>query len=138
MSETVSTTRGLLVSNGTLTEVQVGDYRDIQDKVGGFFTTAFRVHLDTRKSIDGYCDDEFLLKESIDWNVVLEEGTLYGASYPIGGNIVIVGGDPYTGEQVDLTPEEVARFSITTNKGMLDTSTGRVIPTLCYREEVVA
>jgi hypothetical protein len=133
--------QALLVKEGGIHRITLspGDSpQEIHDHIGNWFTTCFRVPGDgPHHSIDAYCDDEFLLRDGIDWNVVLEQGTLYAEPYPIGGPIVIVGGDTLTGESRSLTEQEAARFAIDRTRGMLVLVEGwrRSIPTLTYRKE---
>jgi hypothetical protein len=129
----MATYSGLLVSKGRLSTVEVSDDgpQSIHALIGNWFTTAFRVHLPGGLSIDGYCDDEFLLRGDVDWNVVLEKGTLYGDYYPIGGNIVIIGGDNRTGDSRSLTPSEKAGFRVDWAQGFI-AHDGVILPTLCW------
>lgn len=133
--------RALLVKGGQIERIDIDEMASgatsIRDLVGNTFTTAFRVNLPGGLSIDGYCDDEFLLVEHPDWNVVLEYGTLYQEPYAIGGPIVIVGGDNNTGESREMSEEEMDRFWVDRGTGLryMRSGGGTIdIPTLRYTE----
>lgn len=129
--------QGLVIKNGIIRPyVFAGSDDDnaneIHDLIGNTFTTAFRVPGQTSGlSIDGYCDDEFLLRNSVDWNVVLEANTLRQEYYPIGGPIVVIGGNNRTGESRSLTDAEMERFSIDKGFGMI--TVNGPIPTLRFK-----
>lgn len=134
------TIAALVVRGGKVERVELEEgntYPGIRALIGNTITSCFEAPSDDpRRPIWGYCDDEFLLTNLIDWNVVLEEGTLYPYHYPIGGPIVITGGDRTTGESRSLTEDEIERFAIdSTMGGLVRTPEGgfRIIPTLRYR-----
>lgn len=147
MSQTKTSTRALLVDGGVLREVDIpgGDtYAALQRYVvepsdGSPFCRCFSVWLGRgQRTLDGWCDDEFLLKDRPErWNVVLEGGTLYATPYAIGGPILILAGNARTGESDGLTEAEANRFGIDASRGALmpDGVGVRLIPTLTLRRQ---
>lgn len=136
--------KALLVKDGKILPLELEQedgscYKGIREAIGNIITGLFTVESDEPDyPIWSFCDDEFLLTDEPDWNVALESGVLsWEEGQVIGGPIVIVGGDETTGEDRSLTEEEIARFYIDPNRGMLLTSrrTGKVsaVHTLCYR-----
>lgn len=130
----------LVVRGGKVERVELEEgntYPGIRALIGNTITSCFEAPSDDpRRPIWGYCDDEFLLTDNPDWNVVLAKGELYGEAHPIGGPIVITGGDRTTGESRGLTEAEIERFAIdSTMGGLVRTPEGgfRIIPTLRYR-----
>lgn len=109
---------GLLVKNGELQQVEIKSSQHIHELIGNWFTSCFTVISPDRPHvwIVGYCDDEFLLREDVSFNVVLESGTLYSEAYPIGGPIVITGVRQRDGETVSLTSTEMQRFFVDHHK----------------------
>lgn len=131
--------RGLLVANGKIEPIEVSEStgeKSIRSYIGNVFTTAFRIPRGDL-SIDGYCDDEFLLRDNPNWNVVLEAGVLYHEPYPIAEPLVILGGNNRTGESISLTAAQMHAFSIDESMGLLIMQKGqaRVVPLLRYKED---
>jgi hypothetical protein len=128
----------LLVRGGEISRIKLSDdcevsTTEMHNLIGNWFTICFRVAgLKRGETIDAYCDDEFLLREGIDWNVVLEGGTLNREPYPIGGPIVILGCVDRTGESRSLTEMEMGWFRINRGQGALFPVGERIlfVPTL--------
>lgn len=87
--------KGILidVNNETVTEITIGDYTEINDKIGSRFFDVVRFNEDN----DVYVDDEGLFNEDNKFFSIDENG------YPLSGNGVILGIDPDTGESIDTT-----------------------------------
>jgi hypothetical protein len=81
------------------------DYDGLSAFIGNTFTSFFNVD-----QITGFCDDEYLLRDTVKWCCVPQPGTLRRDAHPIGGNIVISAYVPATGETRDMTDEEMDRF----------------------------
>lgn len=74
----------------------------MQEAVGGYIETAFRVPSSTRKNItvDVYCNEEgHLMSLPIDYVTI--DGS------PMAGPLVFTGGDVTTGDTVDITKDEL-------------------------------
>jgi hypothetical protein len=132
---TMETTHaGLLIENGKMTPVQVGDYMDMYSLMHcQTFTTCFRVYLSQNRSLFGFCDDEFLINGNPNgWNVCIGFTLRTDAPYPIGGNVLILASDG-EGETVDMTSAEMNRFTVDEERYVAVLGgVARVLPVLNY------
>lgn len=124
--------KGLLVKDGEIQGIDIQSSDHIHELIGNWFTSCFTIDSPDRRHVwlTGYCDDEFLLRPELKYNVVLEGGALYTMPYPIGGPIVITATFQNNGETTSMTSREMERFFIDYRMGAI-TSSG-VIPTLRF------
>lgn len=107
----------LLIKDGKIERIQIGDFRDIQKAVGNTFTSAFRLPgAGYPLTIQAYCDDEFLLTGlPMHFSV---GNDIYRGGYAYGGPVVIMGVDERDGESRSLTEAEMRAFSISEHHEM--------------------
>lgn len=108
----MSTVMGALMPAGTnerITEVQVGDYKSIQDLIGGLFDCV-RAETPTGEVLVGYVHDEgLMLGMETNWYA----SALFGREL-VGPCVVVSGTSPdgaYDGDNYDL-PQEIFQFLV--------------------------
>lgn len=108
--------RALIIRPGSLIEpFELPDDGDaeldaLHKAIDGWITTAFRIPR-SRGSVIGYCDDEFLFKQRVDWCCALGDTLRSDAPYGIGGPLVITG-VRFDGATRSLTDDEEAGFTL--------------------------